>query len=70
MADQKYHDDDDDKELLAASKKKFQDWDCPDCNANNLLEELTSGEELLCNYCGTTFRATITDEGKLKLREA
>jgi transcription elongation factor Elf1 len=48
----------------------YKDFDCPICNANNPLDEpLADGTEVRCFYCGQEFRARITDEGKLKLRE-
>ena len=63
-----YVDDDDEK---GDGPKKFKDWDCPECNANNPNGEmLIDGEEIICNYCGITFEVKVSDEGKLKLREA
>ncbi len=64
-----YDPDEDDKDL-GAGKKKFKEWDCPSCNANNPSgETINDGDELTCNYCGTTYQAKLTDEGKLKLKE-
>jgi hypothetical protein len=66
------HDDSDDakdKDLQMGGKHK--DFDCPSCNANNPSDDVISdGDELLCNYCGTEWTVKITDDGRLKLREA
>ena len=63
-------DDDEDNKDLAGGKRKYKEWDCPSCNANNPAgEPISDGDELICNYCGTTFLAKLTDEGKLKLKE-
>lgn len=65
-----YHYDDDDDKDVAGPKKKFFEFDCPSCNANNPWGDgFVDGEEVNCHYCGTSFQARISDEGKLKLRE-
>lgn len=47
-----------------------KEFDCPSCNANNPLEDaIEDGSELLCNYCGSEYRAKVTEEGRVKLRE-
>ena len=63
-----YDDEDDEKGAPTGSETRFKDFDCPDCNANN-PNDFGDGDELLCNYCGTTFRAKVTDGGKVKLKE-
>ncbi len=61
---------DDEKGLdNGGAKKKFKEWDCPSCNANNPAEGVGHGDEVLCNYCGTEFSVKVNDEGKIKLRE-
>jgi DNA-directed RNA polymerase subunit RPC12/RpoP len=63
-----YHDDDDEKD--SGSKGARRDFDCPDCNANNPLEEpLADGQEVLCNYCGCEFLVKATESGRFKFRE-
>jgi len=65
-----YDPDDDEDNKGAGLKRKFTDFDCPSCNANNPTgDPLKDGDETTCNYCGTTFLVKITDEGKLKLKE-
>lgn len=62
-----YLDDDDEK---PEGQKKFKEWDCPSCNANNPSGDgIEAGEEVICNYCGVEFMVKISEEGKLKLRE-
>lgn len=64
---------DDEKEMKgeAGAHSRFKEFDCPDCNANNPVDEtFGDGDEVRCNYCGTEFRVKITDEGRMKLREA
>lgn len=63
-----YEDDDDDSGQPSGKGKK--DFDCPTCNANNPRDEpISDGEELLCNYCGSTFEVKMLEEGQFKLRE-
>ena len=62
--------DDDDKEL-APGTQTFKEWECPGCDANNPADPpIGTGDEALCNYCGVEYRVTVTDEGKLKLRQS
>ena len=50
--------------------KKFFEFDCPGCNANNPWGDgFEDGEEINCHYCGSSFIATVSDEGRLKLKE-
>ena len=61
---------DEDEEKDSGSKNGRRDFDCPDCNANNPLEEpLADGQEVLCNYCGTTYMVKAMDGGRFKFRE-
>ncbi|HET6923426.1 MAG TPA: hypothetical protein VFI16_09780 [Anaeromyxobacteraceae bacterium] len=51
--------------------RRFQDFDCPVCNANNPYDDaFGDGDEVLCYYCGQEFDVRVTDEGRLRLREA
>jgi transcription elongation factor Elf1 len=67
-------DDDDDKDQAGealGSRRRFNDFDCPDCNANNPYDDaFGDGDEIRCYYCGQEFRVQVSDEGRLRLREA
>jgi transcription elongation factor Elf1 len=62
-----------DKELSATASgrdRRFKDFDCPSCNANNPYDDsFGDGDEILCHYCGTEFKIKVTEEGRLKLKE-
>lgn len=65
-------DEDEDEAKTGAAlgvKRKFDEFDCPTCNANNPFETFGNGDEVLCNWCGISFKALIDDEGALRLRE-
>lgn len=54
---------------LAGPQRKYTDFDCPECNANNPVDEpIVDGAELRCCYCGEELKARISEEGRLKLR--
>ena len=60
-----------DRAALRSGKRKFKDFDCPACSANNPYDEgFGDGDEVLCYYCGQEFRALVSDDGRLRLREA
>lgn len=64
-------DDDDEKAQQGGAQSTFREFDCPSCNANNPSDPpFGDGDEILCNYCGTEYLVKVTDEGRLKLREA
>jgi hypothetical protein len=49
--------------------RRFQDFDCPDCNANNPYDDgFGDGDEIRCYYCGQEFRVDVSDSGKLRLK--
>jgi hypothetical protein len=49
--------------------RRFGDFDCPDCSANNPYDDgFGDGDEVRCYYCGQEFRATVDDSGRLRLR--
>jgi len=51
--------------------RRFSDFDCPDCNANNPYDDgFGHGDEVRCYYCGQEFKADVSDSGRLRLREA
>ncbi len=63
-----HYEDEDEKD--SGSKGSRRDFDCPECNANNPLEEaLADGQELLCNYCGCEFLVKAMDNGRFKFKE-
>lgn len=50
--------------------RRFDDFDCPDCNANNPYDDgFGDGDEVRCYYCGQEFRAEVSDAGRLRLKE-
>lgn len=63
-----HYDDEDEKDGASSGNKK--DFDCPECSANNPLDEvLKDGQEVLCNYCGCEFLVKVMDNGRFKFRE-
>lgn len=64
-------DDDDDKDAQQSGvNRKFNEFDCPSCNANNPTDPpVGDGDEVLCNYCGTEFLVKVTEEGRAKFKE-
>ncbi len=54
---------------IAGKKRRFSDFDCPDCDANNPYEDgFGDGDEIRCHYCGQEYRVQVSDEGRLRLR--
>ena len=68
---QAFHDDDDELgPKHGGAKRRFADFDCPDCNANNPHDEgFGNGDEVRCYYCGQEFKALVNDDGRLRLKE-
>jgi len=60
---------DDDDESSQASRK-FSEFDCPDCDANNPTDSFSDGDEVRCHYCGSLFSVKVGDSGRLKFRSA
>jgi hypothetical protein len=49
--------------------RRFGDFDCPDCSANNPWDDgFGHGEEVRCFYCGQEFRVAVSDSGRLRLK--
>jgi hypothetical protein len=49
--------------------RRFGDFDCPDCNANNPYDDgFGDGDEIRCYYCGQEFRVDVSDSGRLRLK--
>lgn len=70
MDDDSEQEDEDKKSGKALGvKRKFEEFECPTCSANNPYDAFGNGDEVLCNWCGLQFKAFVDDEGTLKLRE-
>ena len=64
------HSYEDDEAPEGNKKKKFQEFDCPSCNANNPWPDgFVDREEVHCHYCGTSYEVRISEEGRVKLKE-
>lgn len=50
-------------------RRKFAEFECPACSANNPFEEFGNNDEVLCSWCGLEFRAVVDEEGDLRLKE-
>ena len=62
-----YEEDDDAGDEGAA--RRFADFDCPACAANNPYDDrFGDGDEIRCYYCGQEFRAAVSDAGRLRLK--
>jgi DNA-directed RNA polymerase subunit RPC12/RpoP len=49
--------------------RRFSDFDCPECSANNPWDEsFGDGDDVRCFYCGQEFKAQVNDSGRLKLK--
>ncbi len=76
MPQDPYGMDDEDRDLRREAsgdgrKRRFDDFDCPDCNANNPWDDgFGDGDEIRCYYCGQEWKVIVSDEGRLRLREA
>lgn len=62
---------DDEKKSGSAlgTKRKFDEFECPSCSANNPFDTFGNGDEVLCNWCAMEFRVVVDEEGNLKLKE-
>jgi transcription elongation factor Elf1 len=64
-----YSEDDDEKLTEKPHLKKYFEFECPDCNANNPWPDgFRAKDEVGCHYCGTQFEVRINDNGKFKLK--
>jgi transcription elongation factor Elf1 len=53
----------------AARRRRFREFDCPECSANNPCDDgFGHGETVLCNYCGEELQVAVDDDGRLRLR--
>jgi len=63
--------DKDDSAAASGVRRRFKEFECPDCAANNPVDDgFGNGEEVTCNYCGQEYRAVVNDDGKLKLKSS
>ena len=51
------------------TRRRFSEFECPACSANNPFDEFGNNDEVLCNWCGIQFKAAVDDEGNLGLKE-
>jgi transcription elongation factor Elf1 len=51
------------------TKRRFEEFECPTCSANNPCDTFGNGDELICNWCGLSYKALVDDEGTLRLKE-
>jgi DNA-directed RNA polymerase subunit RPC12/RpoP len=67
--DQGYEDEDGGGDDEAGRARRFADFDCPDCAANNPYDDaFGDGDEIRCYYCGQEFLVQVNDSGRLKLK--
>ncbi|HET9595112.1 MAG TPA: hypothetical protein VFP65_06010 [Anaeromyxobacteraceae bacterium] len=59
-----------DADEAAGANRRFKDFDCPVCAANNPYDDgFGDGDEVRCFYCGQDFAVQVTEGGRLKLKE-
>jgi hypothetical protein len=67
---QPFHDDEDTGRGRGGAKRRFTDFDCPVCAANNPHDDgFGNGDEVRCYYCGQEFKAIVDEDGRLRLKE-
>jgi hypothetical protein len=54
---------------VMGSKTRFDEFECPTCDAYNPHTDFGNGDEVLCAYCGLAFDVEVDEDAKLKLRE-
>ncbi len=66
-----HYDEDDAKDEAALGRgRRFGDFDCPDCSANNPYDDgFGDGDEIRCYYCGQEFKVSVNDDGRLRLKQ-
>lgn len=64
-----YDEDEQPRDEDLGRSRRFEDFDCPDCNANNPYDDnFGDGDEVRCYYCGQEFRVEVNDSGRLRLK--
>ena len=67
--DQYSEDEDERSEERSPGSAKFGEFECPDCTANNPCDPpIEAGDEVVCNYCGASYLAQVSESSKLKLK--
>lgn len=57
----------DDEPSEVKERKRFKEYECPECSANNPMDDgIYEGDEVHCFYCGIPLQAT-TKDGRLKM---
>jgi len=51
------------------TKRRFSEFECPSCSANNPFDEFGNNYEVVCGWCGIELKASVDDEGTLRLKE-
>jgi hypothetical protein len=59
----------DDDESENGQQRRFREFDCELCGANNPCDEFGDGDEVLCFYCGQEFGVRVSTDGVLTMRE-
>ncbi len=69
IEDEDFDDRDSDPAAAGGSRRRFKEFECPECAANNPVDDgFGNGDELICNYCGQEYRVIVDDDAKLKLK--
>ncbi len=56
------------KPSVPISKIRFYEFDCPNCDANNPLDDgFKNDDEVICLYCGLEFKVKTISEDRFKL---
>lgn len=59
------------REEEGGQNRRFTDFDCPGCSANNPYDDsFGDGDEVLCYFCGQAFEVHVNADGRLRLKEA
>jgi hypothetical protein len=67
--DEDFDDKDADAGAASGSRRRFKEFECPECAANNPVDDgFGNADEIICNYCGQEYRVVVDDDGRLKLK--
>lgn len=61
--------DDPEESLKRSPKRRWTDFECPGCSAQNVSEPFGPDDEIMCQYCSTSYSVRVTEGGKLQLKE-
>lgn len=63
--------DEDDDDYEAKVRTVWTEFDCPECTANNPLDDgFHHGDELVCQWCGLPWKVRADSDGGFRLVEA